>query len=93
MVDELHNYDDESDSDGDDLSGKYVYFDSNNNMQRPIFKMEIRFTGREEFKDVKNYCINKGKVCRFRPSELKRVRAVCRTKECKCIFSYIESLT
>lgn len=43
----------------------------------PVVLLLMKFTRMEEFKDVvKNYCINEGKVCRFRPSELKRVRVV-----------------
>lgn len=53
----------------------------------------MRFQDGQEFKEaVRNYCINLGKDCRFRPSEPKRVRAIYTTKGCKWfIFASIET--
>lgn len=50
-------------------------------MTNPSFDLGMGFGNGKEFKQVvKNYSINKKKVCKFIPSEQKRVRVVYMSK-------------
>lgn len=95
MVDNLNSGNEGSSGEYDEFRGRYSYFDSNRDLDKPHFKLGIRFSGRNEFKTVvKTFCIFEGKVCHFKPSEPARVRAKCRTKVCKWfIFASIERAT
>lgn len=83
------------DGSNDDEVDRYCFFDSQKDMLESNFQLGMRFTDGEEFRTaVRNYSINEGKTCKFRPSEPKRVRAICSSKDYKWfIFISIEAAT
>lgn len=63
---------------------RYNFFLLEKDMTNPSFDLGMGIDNGKEFKQVeKNYYINKEKVCKFIPSEQKRVRVVYMSKGCK----------